>query len=71
MQCYLVKTFISEKILKNRTYETAINHKHNGCQRGLTSMVYKFFDKKTGSGASVNELAQKLRKAMIKKSKKR
>ena len=36
-------------------------------QRALTSMVYKFFDKKTGLGISVNEhLAEKLHKAVIK-----
>ena len=35
-------------------------------------MVYKFFDKKTGSGISVNEeLAEELRKPVIKKFKKR
>ena len=33
-------------------------------------MVYKFFDKKTGSGASVNEkLAKVLHKPVIKKTK--
>ena len=35
-------------------------------------MVYKIFDKKTGSGASVNEeLAQELCKPVIKKFKRR
>ena len=35
-------------------------------------MVYKFFDKKTGSGSSVNnELAQELHKPVIKKFKRR
>ena len=34
-------------------------------------MVYKFFDKKTGSGASVNELiAQELHKSVMEKFKK-
>ena len=34
-------------------------------------MVYKFFDKKTGSGASVNkQLAEELHKPVIKKFKK-
>ena len=34
-------------------------------------MVYKYFDKKTGFGASVNdELAQELHKTVIKKFKK-
>ena len=35
----------------------------DGHQRGLTNMVYKFFDKKIGSVVNVNEvLAQKLHK---------
>ena len=35
-------------------------------------MVYKFFDKKTGSGVSVNEqLAEELHKPVIKKFKRR
>ena len=42
-------------ILKDRAYEIARNCGYNGCQRALASMVYKFFDKKTGSGISVNE----------------
>ena len=31
-------------------YEIAINP-HDGYQRGLASMIYEFFDKKTGSRA--------------------
>ena len=39
--------------------------------KGLTSLVYPFFDKKPGSGTSVNkELAQQLHKPGIKKFKK-
>ena len=39
----------------------ATHPKYDGYQRGLSSMVYKVFDKKTESGASVNEeLAQEL-----------
>ena len=41
-------------------------------QRGLASMVYKFFDKKTGSRVSVHEeLAQELHKPVIKKFKRK
>ena len=37
-------------------------------QRGLASMIYKFFDKKTGSRVGVNEeLAQEQHKSVIKK----
>ena len=46
--------------------------KYNGYQRALASMVFKCFEKKTGSGVSVNEqLAEELRKPIIKKFKRR
>ena len=58
--------------MKERAYETARNPKHDGYQKGLARMVYKFFDKKTGSRASVNEeLVQELHKTVIKKFKRR
>ena len=42
----------------------------DGYQKALASMVYRFFDKKTGSGLSVNEqLAEELHKPVIKKFK--
>ena len=68
----LAKTTISVKISKDRAYEIARNLKYNGFQRVLASMVYKFFDKKTGSGLSINEqLAEELHKSVIKKLKRR
>ena len=68
----LAKRNISDKILKDRAYEIARNCGYDGYQRALASMVYKVFDKKTGSGISVNEqLVEELHKAVIKKSKKR
>ena len=40
--------------------------------RALASIAYKFFDKKTGSGVSINEqLAKELHKPVIKKFKRR
>ena len=42
----LAKITISDNILEDRAYETAINLKYDGYQRGLGSMVCKFFDKK-------------------------
>ena len=66
----LAKTIISGKILKDTSYRTAINWKCDGYKRGLSSMVYKLFDKKTVSGVSVNEqLAEELNKPVIKNSK--
>ena len=48
------------------------NRKYDRYQRALTSMVYKFFDKKTVSRVSVNEnLAEKLHKPVTKKIKRR
>ena len=56
--------------MEDKAYEIAINPKYDGHQRGLASMVYKFFDKKTGSGASLNEeLAEELHKLVIEKFK--
>ena len=41
----------ADKVLRNKAFDIAKNPKHDGYQRGLTSMVYKCFDKKTsGSG---------------------
>ena len=42
----LVKRAQPDKILKDKTFKIASNQKHDGYQRGLASMVYKFFDKK-------------------------
>ena len=47
--------FCSDKILKDRVYEIAKNCNYDGYQRVLASMIYKFFDKKTGSEISVNK----------------
>ena len=68
----LAKRTISDKILKDRAHEIAKIHNYDGYQRTLASMVYKFFDKKTGSGISVNEqLAKELHRPPIKKFKRR
>ena len=37
----------SDKILRNKALNIAKNPKYDGYQRGLASMVYNFFDKKT------------------------
>ena len=51
----MAKGTILDKILRNKAYEIARNWEYDGYQRTLGSMVYKLFDKKTGSGISVNE----------------
>ena len=40
----------SDKILRDKTFNIAKNPKYDGYQRGLSSMVYKFFDKKSKGG---------------------
>ena len=62
-----------DNILGDKLFNIAKNLKYNGYQRGLSSMVYKFFDKKTASGAATlaNELAEKLHKPNIRKFEKR
>ena len=43
----------SNKILRDKAFNIAKNPKYDGYQRGLASMVYNFFDKKS-TGAGVN-----------------
>ena len=48
----LTKRTVVDKILRNRAFNIAKDQNYDGYQRGLASMVYKFFDKKSkGSGA--------------------
>ena len=77
----LTKRTVADKILKNRAFNIAKDLKYDGYQRGLASMVFKFFDKKSaGSGAKhVNtkitpqnqQLAEELHKPIIRKFEKR
>ena len=64
----LAKRPISEKVSKVKAYEIARNPKNDRYQNALASVLDKFFDKKTRSGARVNEdLAEELHKLVIKK----
>ena len=68
----LAKRTISDNILKNRACEIVRNYEYGECHRELASMVYIFFDRKTGSGVSVNEqLVDKLHRPVIKKFKRK
>ena len=50
-QKILVRRTQSDKVVREKAFEIASNPTYDGCQRGLASMVYKFFDKKcAGSG---------------------
>ena len=76
---YLKKRTKSDKVLRNKAYDIAINPEYDGYQRGLASIVYKFFDKKSiGSGIKKDTtrsssliLANELHKPVIKKLDKR
>ena len=67
----------SDKVLKEKAFAIANNPKYDGYQRGLASMVYKFFDKKSKGVGIRNEikgkqqLANGLHKSIIRKFKRR
>ena len=78
----LINRTEADKVLRDKAYDIASNPKYDGYQRGLASMVYKFFDKKSmGSGtakssslkriASSSILADESHKPIIRKFNKR
>ena len=50
----LVKKTQSDKFLKNKAFKIVSNPKYDSCQRGLASIVYNFFDKKSKGSGIVN-----------------
>ena len=50
----LAKRTASDKILGDKAFNIAKNPKYDGYQRGLPSMVYKFFDEKSAWGGIDN-----------------
>ena len=71
----LVRRTQSDKVLTDKAFKIASDPKYDGYQRGLASMVYKFFDKKSSGSGIINEanyqLADELHKPIIRKFKKR
>ena len=71
----LAKRTAADKVLRDKAFNIAKDPKHGGYQRGLASMVYKFFDKKRTAGSGIksmpqNEhLAQELHKSITRKFK--
>ena len=67
----LVKRTQSGKVLKYKTFEIASNPKYDGYHRGLASMVYKYFDKKSKGSDIINEpnyqQSNELHKTIIRK----
>ena len=61
----------SDKVSRDKAFNIAKNSKYDRYQRGIASMVYKFFDKKLkGRGVNVllesnEELAKELQKPVI------
>ena len=71
----LVNKTQSDKVLKDKAFKIASDPKYDGYQRGLASMVYTVFDKKSkGSGIDIEpnyQLANELHKPFIRKLKKK
>ena len=73
----LINRTEADKFLRDKAYDIGSNQEYDGYQRGLASMVYKFFDKKSmGSGINMAKpsfsiLADELHKPAIKKFEKR
>ena len=69
----LPKRTSSDKVLCDKAFNIAKNQKYDGNQRGLASVVYKFFDKISAGEGIKNklkqngQLAEELHKAIIKK----
>ena len=77
----LINRTKSGKVLRDKAYDIASNPEYDGYQRGLASMVYKFFDKKSmvsgfkklknTAKSSSSILADELHKPIIKNFDKR
>ena len=69
----LARRTASDKVLRDKAFNIAKNPKYDGYQRGLASMIYKFFDKKSkGRGVNIpsefnKKLSEELNKPSIRK----
>ena len=66
----LARRTAADKILRDKAFDITKDPKHGGYQRGLASMVYKFFDKKTAGGGIKSipqneELAEEIQKLIM------
>ena len=52
----LAKRTASDKISRDKAFNTANNPRYNGYERGLASMVYKFFDKKSKNEQKLGDI---------------
>ena len=72
----LARRTASDKVLRDKAFNITKNPKYDGYHRGLASMVYIFFDKKSvGNGVNTHannkKLAEELQKPIIRTFKKR
>ena len=76
----LAKKTVAHKVLRNKAFNIEKGLKYDGYQKGLASMVYKFFDKKTKGGGLTctnksmsphEQLAEEQHKPIIRKLEKR
>ena len=71
----LAKRTLSDNVLRDKAFEIESDPKYDGYQRGLASMVYKFFDKQSsGRGAATEpnyQLAYELHRQIIRKFRRR
>ena len=72
----LTEKIAADKFLRDKAFNIAKNPKYSGYQKGLASMVYTFFDKKSAGSGIANskeniQLAKELHKPIIKKFEKR
>ena len=57
----LINRTEADKVLRDKAYDIASNPEYDGSQRGLASMVYKFFDKKSTAEPSSGSGFKKLK----------
>ena len=71
----LAKGTHSDKVFRNKAIKIATDPKYDGYQRGLASMVYKLFDKRSSRSGLATEptyqLANELHRQIIRKFKRR
>ena len=63
----LINRTEADKVLRDKAYDIASNPKYDGYQRGLASMVYKFFDKKS-MGSCVKKLKDTAKPSSLERS---
>ena len=67
----LVRRTQSDKVLRDKAFKIASDPKYDGYQRGLASMVNKFFNKKSSGSGITNEPNYQLADELHKPIKKR